>query len=180
MLADSGGRPFCLSRGYGGTEAGPKLVDNRADSAAQVGDEALLLARAAPTVVARDRVGGAELAQAQGANVIILDDGLQNPSLAKDFTLAVIDARRGSAMPACSRPALYARRWMRNSHERMRCSSWAKVTPQMMSPNVCVRGRVQSFMRASCRTGPWFPPSAGNTSWLSQALATRTSFLQPW
>ena len=96
MLADGGGRPFCLSRGYGGTEAGPKLVDGRADSAAQVGDEALLLARAAPTVVARDRVGGAEFARAQGASVIILDDGLQNPSLAKDFTLAVIDARRGT------------------------------------------------------------------------------------
>ena len=95
MLADGGGRPFCLSRGYGGSETGPKLVDGRSDSAAQVGDEALLLARAAPTVVARDRVAGAEFARAQGASVIILDDGLQNPSLAKDFTLAVIDARRG-------------------------------------------------------------------------------------
>jgi tetraacyldisaccharide 4'-kinase len=95
MLADGGGRPFCLSRGYGGSEAGPKLVDGRPDSAAQVGDEALLLARAAPTVVARDRVGGAEFARAQGASLIILDDGLQNPSLAKDFTLAVIDAQRG-------------------------------------------------------------------------------------
>ena len=95
MLADGGGRPFCLSRGYGGTEAGPKLVDGRSDNAAQVGDEALLLAHAAPTVVAHDRVAGAEFARAQGASVIILDDGLQNPSLAKDFTLAVIDARRG-------------------------------------------------------------------------------------
>src|SRR6187401_814870 len=95
MLTDAGGRPFCLTRGYGGNEAGPKLVDGRSDSAAQVGDEALLLARAAPTVVARDRVSGAEFAHAQGASVIILDDGLQNPSLAKDFTLAVVDARRG-------------------------------------------------------------------------------------
>jgi len=95
MLTDAGGRPFCLTRGYGGNEAGPKLVDGRSDSAAQVGDEALLLARAAPTVVARDRVSGAEFAHAQGASVIILDDGLQNPSLTKDFTLAVIDARRG-------------------------------------------------------------------------------------
>jgi tetraacyldisaccharide 4'-kinase len=95
MLADAGGRPFCQSRGYGGIEAGPKLVDGRSDSAAQVGDEALLLARAVPTVVAHDRVAGAELARSHGASVIILDDGLQNPSLAKDFTLAVIDARRG-------------------------------------------------------------------------------------
>ena len=95
MLTDAGARPFCLTRGYGGSEAGPKLVDGRSDGAAQVGDEALLLARAAPTVVARDRVAGAEFARAQGASVIILDDGLQNPSLAKNFTLAVIDARRG-------------------------------------------------------------------------------------
>ena len=95
MLTEAGERPFCLIRGYGGTEAGPKLVDGGADSAAQVGDEALLLTRAAPTVVARDRVGGAEFTRARGASVIILDDGLQNPSLTKDFTLAVIDARRG-------------------------------------------------------------------------------------
>jgi tetraacyldisaccharide 4'-kinase len=95
MLADAGERPVCLSRGYGGTEAGPRLVNARADRAAQVGDEALLLAGAAPTIVARDRVAGAELARAQGASVVILDDGLQNPSLMKDFTLAVIDARRG-------------------------------------------------------------------------------------
>src|SRR5690349_20666520 len=95
MLADGGGHPGCLSRGYGGGEAGPRVVDGHSDSAAQVGDEALLLARAAPTIVARDRVAGAELARAEGASTVILDDGLQNPSLAKDFTLAVIDAQRG-------------------------------------------------------------------------------------
>jgi tetraacyldisaccharide 4'-kinase len=95
MLAEAGERPFCLSRGYGGSEAGPKLVDGNADSAARVGDEALLLARAAPTVLARDRVAGVAFAQTQGANVAVLDDGLQNPSVVKDFTLAVIDARRG-------------------------------------------------------------------------------------
>lgn len=95
MLADAGERPYCLSRGYGGAAAGPKLVDAHADVATQVGDEALLLARAAPTVVARDRVAGAAFARAQGATMIVLDDGLQNPSLAKDFTLAMIDARRG-------------------------------------------------------------------------------------
>src|SRR4029078_6103668 len=72
MLAERGGRPFCVSRGYGGTEAEPKLVDSRADSAAQVGDEALLLARAAPTVIARERGGGAELARAQGASTVTL------------------------------------------------------------------------------------------------------------
>jgi tetraacyldisaccharide 4'-kinase len=95
LLGEAGERPFCLSRGYGGSVTGPKLVDTHADSAAEVGDEALLLARAAPTIVSRDRVAGARAAEVQGANAIIMDDGLQNPSLVKDFTLAVVDGRRG-------------------------------------------------------------------------------------
>jgi len=95
MLHDGGERVVCLSRGYGGSVPGPKLVDAHADTAAQVGDEALLLAHAAPTVVARDRVAGARAARAAGATVIVMDDGLQNALLAKDFTLAVVDARRG-------------------------------------------------------------------------------------
>jgi tetraacyldisaccharide 4'-kinase len=95
LLQAAGQRPFCLSRGYGGSLAGPKLVDAKVDHAAQVGDEALLLARVARTVIAHDRVAGAETAAAAGASVVIMDDGLQNASLAKDFTLAVIDGRRG-------------------------------------------------------------------------------------
>jgi tetraacyldisaccharide 4'-kinase len=95
MLVDAGERPFCLSRGYGGDVVGPRRVDARADIAARVGDEALLLAHAAPTVVARDRLAGAKLAREQGAGVIVMDDGLQNSSLTKHFTLTVIDARRG-------------------------------------------------------------------------------------
>lgn len=95
MLQQAGERPCCLSRGYGGSLAGPKLVDAHADRAAQVGDEALLLARVAPTVVARDRVAGAQAAAASGASIVIMDDGLQNAALVKDFTLAVVDGRRG-------------------------------------------------------------------------------------
>jgi tetraacyldisaccharide 4'-kinase len=95
MLNQAGERVFCLSRGYGGSAAGPKLVDAHADHAAQVGDEALLLTRVAPTIVARDRAAGAALAKAQGASIVIMDDGLQNASLAKDLTIAVIDGRRG-------------------------------------------------------------------------------------
>ena len=95
MLQDAGERPFCLSRGYGGSLSGPKLVDAHGDVAAQVGDEALQLARVAPTVVARDRPAGAQAAIAAGASVIVMDDGLQNASLTKDFTVAVIDGRRG-------------------------------------------------------------------------------------
>ena len=104
LLADAGEKPFCLSRGYGGSAAGPKLVNVHGDHADQVGDEALLLARAAPTIVSRDRVAGAALAKSQGASVIIMDDGLQNPSLQKDFTLAVIDGKRGIGN-ACVFPA---------------------------------------------------------------------------
>ncbi len=96
MLHEAGERPFCLSRGYGGSLTGPKLVDAHADTAAQVGDEALLLARAAPTVIARDRAAGAQAARATGASVVVMDDGLQNASLAKDFTIAIIDGRRGT------------------------------------------------------------------------------------
>ncbi|MBI3704145.1 MAG: tetraacyldisaccharide 4'-kinase [Rhizobiales bacterium] len=95
LLQEAGERPFCLSRGYGGGASRPKRVDPHKDSAALVGDEALLLAQVAPTVVAHDRVAGAQIAKTTGASVIVMDDGLQNASLAKDFTLAVVDGRRG-------------------------------------------------------------------------------------
>lgn len=88
-LLARGRKVFFLSRGYGGREAGPLLVANQ--SAAEVGDEALLLARMAPTVVAADRAQGARLAVAQGAEVIVMDDGHQNFSLAKDLSLVVLD-----------------------------------------------------------------------------------------
>ncbi|MBI1204488.1 MAG: tetraacyldisaccharide 4'-kinase [Rhodopseudomonas sp.] len=95
LLRQAGETPFCLTRGYGGSATTPRRVNEDRDPASLVGDEALLLARAAPTIVARDRVAGAALAKAQGATVVVMDDGLQNPSLAKDWTVAVIDARRG-------------------------------------------------------------------------------------
>jgi tetraacyldisaccharide 4'-kinase len=93
LAAAAGHRPFFVSRGYGGRLAGPIRVTGH--SAREVGDEALLLARAAPTVVARNRPAGAKAAAAAGASLIIMDDGLQNPSLAKDLSLAVVDGRRG-------------------------------------------------------------------------------------
>lgn len=95
-LARLGERPVLLTRGYGGRIRGPHWVDPERDTAADVGDEPLLLTRIAPTLVSRDRAAGARAIEAAGsATVIVMDDGLQNPSLVKDLTLALIDAHRG-------------------------------------------------------------------------------------
>jgi tetraacyldisaccharide 4'-kinase len=93
LLSRCGRRPFFLSRGYGGRLAGPVRVD--AQPADMVGDEPLLLARIAPTIVARDRPAGAAAAAQAGADAIVMDDGWQNPSLCKDLAIAVLDGRRG-------------------------------------------------------------------------------------
>jgi tetraacyldisaccharide 4'-kinase len=95
LLLAANEQPFFLSRGYGGRLAGPVAVDPAAHDAADVGDEPLLLARLAPTIVARDRLAGAAAAAGGGASVVVMDDGLQNPSLRKDLAVIVVDGRRG-------------------------------------------------------------------------------------
>jgi tetraacyldisaccharide 4'-kinase len=94
LLVELGAKPAFLTRGYGGTSEGPVPVKG-GDSADEVGDEPLLLAVAAPTFVSADRVAGAKAVEAAGASVIVMDDGFQNPSLAKDLSLIVVDAAAG-------------------------------------------------------------------------------------
>ncbi|HEX8167880.1 MAG TPA: tetraacyldisaccharide 4'-kinase [Beijerinckiaceae bacterium] len=102
ILREQGERPAFLSRGYGGRLAGPVRVDPARHGPQDVGDEPLLLARAAPTVVARDRPAGARLCRDEaGASVVVMDDGLQNPSLKKDVSLAVVDAEIGVGNGLC-------------------------------------------------------------------------------
>ena len=97
MLLARGERPAVLTRGFGGASHGPHWVDAERDTAALVGDEPLLFARAYPTLVARDRAAGAKAIEAEGdrISVVVMDDGMQNPALVKDLTLAVVDAARG-------------------------------------------------------------------------------------
>jgi tetraacyldisaccharide 4'-kinase len=101
MLTGDGQRPFVLTRGYGGRLAGPVRVDLATHRASDVGDEPLLLARAFPVVVSRDRPAGARLCAAQGASLVVMDDGLQNPSLIKDLAIAVVDAGSGVGNGLC-------------------------------------------------------------------------------
>ncbi len=102
-LQRAGETPFFLSRGYGAQRdvASPVIVDLATHTSSDVGDEPLLLARVAPAIVCADRVAGARKAVSEGASVIVMDDGLQNPSLGKDIRIAVVDGGVGVGNGLC-------------------------------------------------------------------------------
>jgi tetraacyldisaccharide 4'-kinase len=104
LLREAGEAPIVLSRGHGGKLRGPVKVDTGNHAASDVGDEPLMMARSVPVVVSRDRPDGVALARSQGASVIVMDDGFQNPAIAKDAALIVIDGDRGLGN-ACVFPA---------------------------------------------------------------------------
>lgn len=94
-LQKAGLQVHALTRGYGGNEKGPTKVSLDRHTSSDVGDEALLLAQQATTWVSNDRPAGARAAAADGADIIVMDDGFQNPSLQKDLSLIVIDGGFG-------------------------------------------------------------------------------------
>ncbi|WP_395944672.1 tetraacyldisaccharide 4'-kinase [Brevundimonas sp.] len=100
LLRTAGVEAQGLSRGYGGRLEGPVRVDPQTHAAEDVGDEPLMLAQGAPAWIARDRVAGARAAASQGAQVLVLDDGHQNPALQKTISLIVVDGEtRGDEWP---------------------------------------------------------------------------------
>ncbi|MGH1412911.1 MAG: tetraacyldisaccharide 4'-kinase [Pelagimonas sp.] len=101
LLVERGLKVHVVSRGYGGRLSGPVEVDPKTHTAEQTGDEPLLIAAFTRAWVAKDRAAGARAAQDAGAEVIILDDGMQNPSVHKDLTLVTVDAVVGFANGRC-------------------------------------------------------------------------------
>lgn len=96
LLAQASGlKPFFVSRGYGGSYEGIIQVDKQKHAAALVGDEPLLLSEYAEVIIGKNKKQAIRKAVSLGAELIILDDGLQNTTIHKDISLLVIDGMQG-------------------------------------------------------------------------------------
>ena len=96
QLTEAGKSPVIMSRGYGGSQKGPLWVDGMLHTAADCGDEPLMLAEGRDVIIGRDRVLAAQAISNRGIHdIILMDDGLQHPYLAKDMTIGVFDGSAG-------------------------------------------------------------------------------------
>ncbi len=150
-LGQRGYKVHFLGRGYGGTAAGPHRVDPESDAAA-VGDEALLLARAQPTWISRDRIAGVRAA-AEGADLIVMDDGFQNPSVVKDFSVLVVDGRYGFGNGHLI-PAGPLRETVQGGLERAHALVVIGDDEAGVENNSAVAGGGLPVLKASVRPGP--------------------------
>ncbi len=95
ILKERFSAPHILTAGYGGYLRNVVRVDTHLHSYLQVGDEALLSAKVAPTWIGKNRVNSGRAAVFAGADVLVMDDGFQNNSLEKDLKILVVDSKQG-------------------------------------------------------------------------------------
>lgn len=153
-----------LTRGYGGSEKGPLLTDPETHTAADVGDEPLLLATEGPTWVARDRMAGAKAAVAAGATVIVMDDGHQNPSLQKTLSLVVVDGETRSGEWPFGDGSVFPAGPMREPLERglARCDAVVVMLPaDVLAPDQRLLTLFRGLPVLIARLIPLEPPPAG-------------------
>ena len=159
--------------------SGPAAGRSERHRATDVGDEPLLLARAAPTIVARARVAGAAAAVDAGASVIVMDDGFQNPALAKDFSLLVVDSGRGIGNGLVT-PAGPLRAPLGAQLEH--AHAVLVIGPAAAAANVVAQRAARTASRCFTHGSSRMPASsrrmAAAACWRSPASATRRSSLR--